>query len=121
MVRRTFDAQGEIVESQPPPSRELRAYAAAMKEVGTEKKVTVIDLHAASKTLVEKLGPAASAELANKEGDVTHQRERCTGHVRPCNERTGDGRAKAQRHFENAIADDLASRKNRHADITSLY
>jgi lysophospholipase L1-like esterase len=47
-----------------------------MKEVGAEKKVPVIDLHASSKKLFEKLGPEKSAELANKEGDSTHFNEK---------------------------------------------
>jgi len=36
----------------------------------------VIDLHASSAALVEKLGPAASADLANKPGDRTHFNEK---------------------------------------------
>ena len=47
-----------------------------MKEVGAEKKVPVIDLHASSKKLVERLGPAKSAAMANKKGDVTHFNEK---------------------------------------------
>lgn len=75
MVRRTFDAEGQITESQP-PHRPLLSYANAMKEVGKEKTVAVIDLYAASKKMVEELGPHASAEMANKEGDVTHFNEK---------------------------------------------
>jgi len=75
MVRRTFDARGRIVESQAsnPP---LSSYASAMREVGVERKVAVIDLYTSSKALAEKLGPAASAEMANKAGDVTHFNEK---------------------------------------------
>ena len=69
MVRRKFDADGKL-------QNELQPYADAMKEVGTEKKVAVIDLHASSKKLVEQLGPTAAAELANKEGDATHFNEK---------------------------------------------
>ncbi len=69
MVRRTFDADGKLKD-------ELARYAAAMKEVGLEKKAAVIDLHASSKQLVEQLGPAAAAELANKTGDATHFNEK---------------------------------------------
>jgi len=65
MVRRTFDADGKLRD-------DLRSYADAMKEVGAERNVPVIDLHASSKNLVEQLGPEKSAEMANKEGDVTH-------------------------------------------------
>jgi lysophospholipase L1-like esterase len=76
MVRRTFDAQGKITESQPAPNRSLLSYANAMKAVGTEKKVAVIDLHASSYALAEKLGPEGSAEMANKKGDATHFNEK---------------------------------------------
>ena len=76
MVRRTFDADGKIVEGQPPPNRPLAAYAQAMREVAAEKKVAMIDLYSASKALVEKLGPSASAELANRDGDLTHFNEK---------------------------------------------
>ncbi len=69
MVRRTFEADGKLKD-------ELQPYADAMKEVGAEKKVAVIDLHTSSKKLVEKLGPKAAVELANKEGDATHFNEK---------------------------------------------
>lgn len=69
MVRRTFDADGKLRDN-------LQRYADAMKEVGAEKKALVIDLHAASKALVERLGPEASAEMANEKGDVTHFNEK---------------------------------------------
>ncbi len=69
MVRRTFEADGKLKD-------ELQPYANAMKEVGAEKKVPVIDLHASSKKFVEQLGPKAAAELANKEGDATHFNEK---------------------------------------------
>ncbi len=68
MVRRTFDAQGKITDS-------LAPYARAMKEIGDEKKVAVIDLHSSSYALVAKLGPEGSAGLANKKGDNTHFNE----------------------------------------------
>ncbi len=76
MVRRTFDAAGKITEAQPPPNRALGSYAKAMKEVAAEKKVAIIDLYTSSKTLAEKLGPQASSELANKQGDATHFNEK---------------------------------------------
>jgi lysophospholipase L1-like esterase len=69
MVRRTFGTGGKLNDS-------LQPYADAMKKVGAEKKVPVIDLHASSKALVEKLGPDASAEMANKQGDATHFNEK---------------------------------------------
>lgn len=75
MVRRTFDAEGKI-NSLPPPNRDLGSYANAMKEVGSEKKVPVIDLYTSSKELAEKLGPQESATMANKKGDPTHFNEK---------------------------------------------
>lgn len=69
MVRRTFHADGRLNDS-------LQLYADAMKQVGAEKKVAVVDLHASSKELVERLGPEASAEMANKAGDRTHFNEK---------------------------------------------
>ncbi|HWC61954.1 MAG TPA: rhamnogalacturonan acetylesterase [Verrucomicrobiae bacterium] len=69
MVRRTFAADGKLID-------ELQRYADAMKEVAAEKKTPLIDLHAASKKLVEQLGPQKSSELANKKGDATHFNEK---------------------------------------------
>lgn len=69
MVRRTFSADGKLQD-------DLQRYADAVKEVGAEKKVPVIDLHESSKKLVEQLGPESSAELANKKGDLTHFNEK---------------------------------------------
>lgn len=69
MVRRTFDADGKLKD-------DLQRYADAMKAVAAEKKAPVIDLHASSKKLVEQLGPDASAEMANKKGDLTHFNEK---------------------------------------------
>lgn len=65
MVRRTFNADGKLEDG-------LQRYADAMKRVGAEKSVPVIDLHASSKALVESLGPEESAKMANKAGDFTH-------------------------------------------------
>jgi lysophospholipase L1-like esterase len=65
MVRRTFAADGQLQDH-------LQTYAEAMKAVGEEKSVPVIDLHAASKALVQSLGKVESAKLANKPGDDTH-------------------------------------------------
>jgi lysophospholipase L1-like esterase len=69
MVRRTFDSAGKLTDA-------LAPYADAMKDVAHEKKAALIDLHASSKALVEKLGPDASAEMANKKGDATHFNEK---------------------------------------------
>lgn len=69
MVRRIFNTNGVL-------ENELQPYADAMKEVATEKKVPVIDLHASSKKLVEQLGPARAQELANKKDDTTHFNEK---------------------------------------------
>lgn len=74
MVRRNFDDQGKIAE--PTGSGNLLPYVNAMKEVGREKKVAVIDLYTSSKVLAETLGPTKSAELANKAGDHTHFNEK---------------------------------------------
>ena len=76
MVRRTFDAQGQIVEGQPAPNRPLAAYAEAMKAVAAEKNVPVIDLYASSKAQAEKLGPVACLQLASAKSDVTHFNEK---------------------------------------------
>lgn len=75
MVRRNFDGQGKIADSAP-PDRPLSAYAAAMMEVGRETGVPVIDLHASSLALNEKLGLKASAGFASKRSDITHFNEK---------------------------------------------
>ena len=69
MHRRTFGRDGKLHDI-------LRPYATAMKEVAAEKKVAVIDLHAMSGELFQKLGEAGSAEMANKVGDQTHFNEK---------------------------------------------
>lgn len=69
MVRRTFAADGTLLDN-------LQPYAQAMKEVAAEKEVPAIDLHASSKQLVEQLGPEKSAEMENKKGDPTHFNEK---------------------------------------------
>ena len=69
MVRRTFTPEGQLDDP-------LQAYADAMKAVGQEKNVPVIDLHETSKALVQRLGPTKSADLANKAGDLTHFNEK---------------------------------------------
>jgi lysophospholipase L1-like esterase len=47
-----------------------------MKAVAAETRVAVIDLHARSGALFEKLGESGSAELANRAGDRTHFNEK---------------------------------------------
>jgi lysophospholipase L1-like esterase len=53
MNRRTFDDAGHITNS-------FGDYPAAMREVATQQKVTIIDLNAMSKTLFEAMGPEGS-------------------------------------------------------------
>lgn len=50
----------------------LTPYADAMKKVGQEKKVPVIDLHAKSFDLFDKLGDEASANFSASSEDRTH-------------------------------------------------
>ena len=50
----------------------LRPYAEAMIAVGQEQKVPVIDLHAASVKLFNRLGDAGSADLSANASDRTH-------------------------------------------------
>ena len=69
MHRRTFGRDGKLQDI-------LGPYAAAMKEVATEKKAAVVDLHAASGELFQKLGDAGSAEFANAPKDRTHFNEK---------------------------------------------
>lgn len=76
MVRRNYDAQGKITDDQKSPAHSLQLYVEAMKAIGQEKKVPVIDLHTSSKALMEKLGPVEAARLANKKGDNTHFNEK---------------------------------------------
>ncbi len=65
MVRRTFAADRTLVDN-------LKPYADAMKQVGAETDVPVVDLHSASWQLVESLGPEGSQQLANAPDDATH-------------------------------------------------
>lgn len=76
MVRRSFNEQGLIEESLSPPGRPLQAYATAMKEVGRDMSVPVIDLFASSKTLAERIGPEASLQMASRSSDITHFNEK---------------------------------------------
>ncbi|RVU04507.1 rhamnogalacturonan acetylesterase [Novosphingobium umbonatum] len=64
--RRNFDAQGHIVPS-------LGDYPQAMRALGAELNVPVIDLNRASITLYEALGPDKAPEMFNDGGkDRTH-------------------------------------------------
>jgi len=65
MVRRNFGPDGKLRDI-------LQPYAEAMKQVGAEKKVPVINLHALSRALVEPLGANGSADMASAPGDNTH-------------------------------------------------
>ncbi len=64
MHRRTF-RNGKLTD-------ELRPYADAMKTVGREKNVPLVDLYTASGELFERLGDAASADLNGSPQDRTH-------------------------------------------------
>jgi lysophospholipase L1-like esterase len=68
MLRRTFTPDGKLDDA-------LQPYAEAMKAVATKEKVALIDLHAASRALYEKLGPAGTATLASESTDTTHFNE----------------------------------------------
>jgi lysophospholipase L1-like esterase len=64
MERRHFDDKGHIKQS-------LKPWADAVKEVGKERGVFVIDLYDYSVNYLEELGDAKSAYLS-REGDRTH-------------------------------------------------
>jgi sialidase-1 len=65
VARRIFDQQGKATTT-------LSPYADAMQKVAAEKKVPLVDLHAASFELFNKLGDAASADLSASARDRTH-------------------------------------------------
>ncbi len=65
MTRRRFNPDGRIRTT-------LRPYAEAMIKVGAEKNVPVIDLHAKSVALFERLGDTGSADLNCSPKDRTH-------------------------------------------------
>lgn len=65
---RIFKPNGTIKNS-------LAPYAEAMKEVGQEKGVPVIDLNAASLALFEELGPDGVVKLAATSADTNHYNE----------------------------------------------
>jgi lysophospholipase L1-like esterase len=65
MERRKFDDKSHI-------KQDLKPWADAVKEVGKEKDVFVIDLHDYSVSYLEKLGDADSLYLSKDEKDRTH-------------------------------------------------
>jgi len=65
MHRRTFKSDGSLTQ-------ELLPYATAMKEVGAEQKVPVVDLYAMSGELFARSTPEQLVEWANKKEDRTH-------------------------------------------------
>ena len=69
MHRRNFDKDGKV-------THELLPYADAMKAVAKEKKVALVDLHAASGEVFQKLGNAGSADLSCSATDRTHFSEK---------------------------------------------
>ena len=69
MHRRSFDKDGQVTQ-------ELLPYADAMKVVAKEKRVALVDLHAASGELFQKLGDAGSADLNCSATDRTHFSEK---------------------------------------------
>jgi len=69
MQRRNFKPDGTLDDT-------LAPYSDAMKAVGEELHVPVIDLHQMSGELYLKLGQPACLDLANKPGDNTHFNEK---------------------------------------------
>ena len=69
MHRRNFDADGKLKDI-------LQPYADAMKAVGEEKKVPVIDLHTSSGAVFQQLGKDRCPEFANAPTDFTHFNEK---------------------------------------------
>jgi len=64
MTRRNYDEQGRIKSI-------LTPYAQAVKQIGREQNIPVIDLHSRSIALFERLGDAGVSKLQPK-GDRTH-------------------------------------------------
>jgi lysophospholipase L1-like esterase len=65
MARRQFGPDGKIHST-------LEPYADAVKSVATDKQVPLIDLHARSIELYEKLGPEGCKDLSPKKPDGTY-------------------------------------------------
>ena len=66
MTRRGFQ-NGRVID-------DLLPYAEAMQKLAAEKSVPLVDLHARSLALVEKLGPVAAGELGPLKEDGTPDR-----------------------------------------------
>lgn len=69
VTRRRFDENGKITST-------LTPWAEAAKAVAEEMKVPFIDLHSASVTYHNKIGPEASMAFNPKKGDITHFNEK---------------------------------------------
>jgi lysophospholipase L1-like esterase len=69
MFRRRFGPDGKLIDG-------LLPYVTAMKEVAAQRNVALVDLHAASGALFERLGPKDSAALGDSADDATHFNEK---------------------------------------------
>jgi len=76
LVRRTFDKEGKLVDG-------LAPYAAAMIAVAKEKDVPVVDLHARSMEVVQKLGPKESEDLGPIITEGPHRGKHDGTHLSP--------------------------------------
>lgn len=66
MTRRLFNREGKIESNLVP-------YAEAAKQVAREKKVPLVDLHARSIELLDRIGPKAAAELDRPSADPSRR------------------------------------------------
>lgn len=66
---RTFDEKGALFDL-------ISAYAEAVREVGVEERVEVIDLHASSAALFTEMGPERCKELGSTPADFIHFNEK---------------------------------------------
>ena len=69
VTRRRFDENGKLWTT-------LTPWADAAKAVAVEMEVPFVDLHSASITYHNKIGPKASMAFSPKEGDFTHFNEK---------------------------------------------
>jgi len=69
MLRRNYTSDGKLDDA-------LQPYADAMKAVAWKENVGLIDLHAASRALYERLGPSETATFASEPKDRTHFNEK---------------------------------------------
>jgi len=65
VARMLFDTEGKV-------QTKLDEFAAAMKRVAESEKVPLVDLHASSKAMLEKMGPQEAAKLQANASDHTH-------------------------------------------------